>query len=299
MPSSKKNRGKARKKAKEKQRGIDEDFALLLRRFQPGQNRRGCMHGFIHSEDTSDDLNIHDILETAVEAICISEKNNDRVGGAFENARSATDEKFPSLYKDAAALQLLSQALLCIATDMLLDRRAGGTAAVTLTRFQIDFKAKTMFRGATILAFAEYLSQYVKVKLHCSKPFFYYHKVHELVCSDERRMVSYASKRIKCSCLDAKFLEIKSDKKMSICNNLDCIQGKVELKALLTCERCRKAHYCSETCQAADFQGHKYDCVGWKKWKNSVRGRKKLQKKTASRPQDESPTPTTAKKLFW
>jgi len=151
-------RGKARKKAKEKQSGVDEDFALLFRRFQPGQNRRGCMHGFIHSEDISDDLNIHDILETAAEAICISEKNNDRVGGAFENARSATDEKFPSLYKDAAALQNLSQAFLCIATDMLLDRRAGGTAAVTLTRFQIDFKAKTMFRGATILAFAEYLA---------------------------------------------------------------------------------------------------------------------------------------------
>eukprot|EP00984_Skeletonema_dohrnii_P003531 scaffold1189_cov122-Skeletonema_dohrnii-CCMP3373.AAC.3 len=285
MPStsSKKNRGRARKaKAKEKQSGIDEDFALLLRRFQPGQNRRGCMHGFIHSEDISDDLNIHDILETAVEAICIADNNNERVNVAAEFARSATGEKFPSLYKDAAALQRLSQGFLCIATDMLLDRRAGGIAA-TLTRFQLDLKVKNWFFCATILTFAEYLSQYVEVKLHCSKPFFYYHKLREIACSDERRMVSYVSKRIKCSCLDARFLEVKSAKRMSICDNLDCSRKKVELEALMMCERCRKAHYCSEKCQATDFPGHKDACVGWKKWKAST----KKKKKTASRPHDE------------
>ena len=283
MPSSKKNRGRARKA--KKQSGIDADFALLLRRFKPGKSG-GCMHGFIHSEDTSNDLNIHDILETAAEAICISDNNNGRVGEAAEFARSATAEKYPPLYKDAAALQRLSQAFLCIATDMLLDRRAVSITG-TWTHFQIDLKAKNWFRCAAILAFAEYLSQYVEVKLHCSKPFYHCHKLREIACSDERRIVSYVRKRINCSCLDAKFLEVKSDKKMSICDNLDCSRKKVELKALMTCERCRKALYCSEKCQAADFQGHKYDCVGWKKWKNSVRGRKKLQKKTAFRPQDE------------
>mmetsp|Transcript_12064 Transcript_12064/g.19905 ORF Transcript_12064/g.19905 Transcript_12064/m.19905 type:complete len:278 (+) Transcript_12064:133-966(+) len=273
MPSNKKIRGRARKaKAKEKKSGIDEDFSLLIRRFQPGRSRGECMHGF----PSGDGINIiYDILNTVVEVICISERRNDRVGGAFEAARQATVDKYPSLYNDAATLGLLSKAFLCTATELLLDRRAG-----TSTHFQLDIKAKNLFRCATLLAFAEYLSQYVKVKLQFSKPFFYYHKVHELVCSDERRMVSYTRKRIDCSCLDAKFLLVKSDKKISICNNLDCLQEKVELKALMTCERCRKAHYCSTSCQAVDYEGHKFDCVGWKKWK-------KLQKKTAVKPQDE------------
>ena len=86
-------RGKARKeaKAKEKESGIDEDFALLLRRFQPGQNRRGCMHGFIHSEDISDDLNIHDGLSAEKSAFGRLFSSDDMHEGvnAFLEKRSA------------------------------------------------------------------------------------------------------------------------------------------------------------------------------------------------------------------
>lgn len=277
MPSNKKMRSRAKKAlAKAKQNGIDENFSLLLRCFQPQSGRRlECMHGYLPDDDNNS-INIYDILNTVGEVICISEKTRERVGGAFEAARQATVDKYPSLYDDDETLGLLSQAFLCIGTELLLDGRAG-----TSTRFQVDVKAKNLFRCATFLAFAEYLSQYVKVKLHLTKPFFYYHKVHELVCSDERRMVSYTRKRIGCSCLDAKFLLVKSDKRISICNNLDCLQEKVELKALMTCERCKKAHYCSQKCQAADFDGHRFDCVGWKKWK------KVQKKKTADKPQDQ------------
>ena len=142
----KKETSRARKaKAKEKKSGIDEDFSLLLRRL----NGRECMHGFLPCESTSTNLrsysghviNIYDILATVVEVICVSERRNDRVGGAFEAARQATVDKYPSLYKDAAALGLLSQAFLCTGTELLLDRRAG-----TSTRFQLDIKAKNLFR---------------------------------------------------------------------------------------------------------------------------------------------------------
>ena len=67
---------------------------------------------------------------------------------------------------------------------------------------------------------------------------------------------------------------------MSVCNNLTCDREKVELKIFMKCERCRKAHYCSQKCQAADFEGHKLDCVGWKKWRE-------LKKKVVPKPQDQ------------
>jgi hypothetical protein len=263
MPSSKRIGGRARKaKAKEKQRETVGDFSLpsIRRQLELRQDKSGCTHGWKLSYE---DQNCYNILETALEAMCVSEKNNERVGGAFEAARAATDEKFPSLYKDAVSIELVSRAFLCIGAELLLDRRANSS---------LEIKAKNLFRCATSLAFSEYLRQYIEVKLHRSKPSLYFHKIHDLICSDHRRMVSYLRKRIPCSCLDAKFSEVKSQKKMSICNNLNCCREKVELKALLTCDRCRRAHYCSQRCQAADWQLHKHDCLGWKKWE-------KLQKK--------------------
>lgn len=281
MTSSKKIRGRARRKAKENERE-SSDFPILLRRIHLRQVKGGCTHGWssINVTDLSstrkqlsysdNQKHCYKILETAVEAICISEKNNERVGGAFEAARTATDENFPFLYKDASLLEQISQAFLCIGVELILDPAGKSTLS------KLGTKAKNLFRCATALALSEYLCQYVEVKIHCSKPFFYYHKVHDLICSDERRMVSYLKKRIPCtSCLDAKYKEVKAHKKMSICNNLNCTHEKVELNALLTCERCKRAHYCSQSCQAVDWEAHKHDCIGWKKWK-------KLQKKTTA-----------------
>lgn len=284
MPSSKKIRGRARKeaKAKERQSGLDEDFYSLLRRFQPGRSR-GCMHGFLLTESThysmssEDDISIYNILLTVAGAICTSERKNDRVGGAWEAVKRETDSKHPSLYNDAATIKLLSKALFSLGTELLLDHRTG-----TSTEFQIDIKAKNSFRCATILAYAEWLLQNVEVNINFSKPLFHFHRVHELICSDERRMVSYLIKRIPCSCLNAKFSLIRLDKKMSVCSNLHCDHWNVELKSLMKCDGCRKAHYCSQKCQAADFEGHKSDCHRWKKWREL----KKLKKKIVPKPQD-------------
>lgn len=278
MPSSKRNRGRARKaKAREKQCETVEDFSFLLisSQLQLRREEGGCLHGWKSSYVK--DPNCCNVLETAINAIYISENNNDRVGGAFEAARAATDEKFPSLYKNnAATLEMISQALLCIGAELLLDRRSYSS---------LDMKAKNLFRCATTLAFSEYLYQSIQVKIHGSKPLLYFHKIHDLICSDQRRMVSYLRKRIPCSCLDAKFSEVKAHKKMSICNNLHCFREKVESKALLSCERCRKAHYCSQRCQASDWLLHKHDCLGWKKWEKL---QKKGSAKGGSKSQDES-----------
>ena len=99
-------------------------------------------------------------------------------------------------------------------------------------------------------------------------------RVDELLIGNERRLVSYSKKRIPCSCLDAKFREVKSFPKMSCCSNPECsLPGnkvEVELSAMMSCGGCRRAHYCSESCQAADWEAdHKEECKIWRKWKKT------------------------------
>ena len=274
MPSNKKIRSKVKKaKTRERQR-IDEDLQSLLRRFKSGKSG-----GFHPSESTNLSL-IHNFLETVMEVICVCNRRDERVGVAYDTAKKNTKEKYPSVYEDAATLDLLSHAFLCIATELLLDKRAG-----TKTRFQQDIKAKNEYRCEVIVAYAEYLSQCIEVNFNATKPLFNFHKTYELLCSDERRLVSYTRKRIKCSCLDARFLQIRSDKKMSVCDSSNCIRNKhqsgansVELKALMRCAGCRKAHYCSRQCQADDYDEHKTECGVWKKWWKVKKYKKKLKK---------------------
>ena len=148
----------------------------------------------------------------------------------------------------------------------MLDPRAG-----SFTHSQLTIKAKNLFRCASLLAFSEYLSQFVEVKLHMCQPTFYNFRVHDLICSDERRMISYLKKRIPCSCLDVKYKEVKTQKKMSVCANLACRLGRVEFNSMLSCKRCRKAHYCSQQCQAEDHHMHKEECDIWRKYDKLLR----------------------------
>ena len=76
------------------------------------------MHGYL-PHDENNGIKMYDILTTVGEVICISEKTRERVGGAFEAARQATVDKYPSLYNDAETLGLLSQAFLCVGTELL------------------------------------------------------------------------------------------------------------------------------------------------------------------------------------
>mmetsp|Transcript_19364 Transcript_19364/g.33012 ORF Transcript_19364/g.33012 Transcript_19364/m.33012 type:complete len:85 (+) Transcript_19364:169-423(+) len=51
--------------------------------------------------------------------------------------------------------------------------------------------------------------------------------------------------------------------KMGLCSTC---KGKFELSSLMSCGSCRKKHYCSVACQAADWESHKGGCKIWKKW---------------------------------
>uniref|UniRef100_A0A7S2LYT7 MYND-type domain-containing protein n=1 Tax=Skeletonema marinoi TaxID=267567 RepID=A0A7S2LYT7_9STRA len=83
-----------------------------------------------------------------------------------------------------------------------------------------------------------------------------------LITPDEHTLISFFRNRISCSCLSAKYKEVKSIVKMSFCHNLSCSlpDNKVELSSRRPCSRCRKASYCSRQCQKADWPTHRAAC---------------------------------------
>ncbi len=83
-------------------------------------------------------------------------------------------------------------------------------------------------------------------------------KVKELNFADNHTLISYLKHRIPCSCLDEKYKEVKSTKKMGICFNKGC--GFFERDRMFNCTRCRLANYCSKECQEADWPTHKKWC---------------------------------------
>ena len=86
-------------------------------------------------------------------------------------------------------------------------------------------------------------------------------KVMELKGTEEHTIVSFVRKRISCRCLDEKYNQVKSIKKLGICMNAQCSQGKtVERRKMFNCTRCRRENYCSRVCQRAAWPEHKKVC---------------------------------------
>eukprot|EP00984_Skeletonema_dohrnii_P030943 scaffold22845_cov85-Skeletonema_dohrnii-CCMP3373.AAC.2 len=88
-------------------------------------------------------------------------------------------------------------------------------------------------------------------------------KVNELYFDpDEHTLISFFRKRIRCSCLDKKYKEVKSIAKLGVCCNLMCRhpEGKVERSTMKCCSRCHLANYCSRKCQVENWPVHKKFC---------------------------------------
>ncbi len=116
-------------------------------------------------------------------------------------------------------------------------------------------------KGARYDAFtAYYFEQWIDTMLNRTKAVLDPTKLGELIKADEHTLVSFFRKRIPCSCLDEKYQEVKSIKKIGICFNPQCSLGEVERSTMLSCIRCRRVNYCSPQCQEAHWKKHKKEC---------------------------------------
>jgi hypothetical protein len=109
----------------------------------------------------------------------------------------------------------------------------------------------------------------VAFALHKSVPAMYSARLNEVAYADKRRIISYLKKRIPCSCLNSSYNVVKHLPKHGLCCFSGCSHIKIELGRMWSCEGCRREHYCSETCQAADWLHHKEDCKVWSEWEGT------------------------------
>ena len=197
-----------------------------------------CTHGWDHSKYTSAEHKCNKFIEKALELF------------HYEQLQSSLEEllykEYPKFWTDSVSLEWIAAACMSIGTELILQQ------------------GSNHFNNYLCI-FSEFLTQCVARDVHKSQPLIYAARFHELARSDKRRLISYMKKRIPCSCLDAKYKEVRSLPKTGFCSYPHC-GGKLKLSSLMSCEGCRKEHYCSKACQAADWSRHKEDCKIWKKW---------------------------------
>ena len=111
--------------------------------------------------------------------------------------------------------------------------------------------------------FARFLEQYAAIRFKQTQAVFNWSKIIVLTqIVDEHTVVKFYRRRIPCTCLDKKYVEVKSITKMGICYNLQCnfLDRMVERSKTMYCSRCRGATYCSRECQEVDWSRHKKSC---------------------------------------
>jgi hypothetical protein len=239
MPSRKKAKGKARKAAKEAKAKEEEDRAgfiprsadrLLISAAFPTH----CWHGYPPLPTGEEDI-CRDFIGDFITAFISQD-----VVDEFVTAHRVTGEKYADVY--ASKLDSVISMLLASGTKMILggnNKQAQMNAMLTC-----------------------YFEEWVAVQVHETKAVPNRAKINELRFADDRTLVSFYRKRIPCSCLDERYEEVKSVKKMGCCYNPNCIHafGTVERRKMLFCTRCGEANYCSVECQRADWKTHRVRC---------------------------------------
>ena len=88
-------------------------------------------------------------------------------------------------------------------------------------------------------------------------------KLHDILQTNDKGIVTYFRKRTSCSCLDEMRKQYKGVKKTGKCCNDQCpLQGReAERSSLLYCTGCKIVHYCSAECQKVNWKYHKHQCA--------------------------------------
>ena len=248
MPSRKKAKGKARKAAKEAKAKEEESRAVgAVNQQQNGlieaQMHRLAINDIMHQKcrhglapSSADDQKICDEF---IDAIFTAFRSQKTVAEGFGAAIAATTDKYADVY--SSKLDTVISILLCNGTQCILDgnsRRAQLYACIAC--FCEDVMAFNVNKHAAPC---------------CAMTI-------ELESADDRTLVSYYRKRIPCACLDEKYKEVKSLKKMGLCCNPSCShpRRRVERSKMFYCTRCGGANYCSVECQKKHWKKHREHC---------------------------------------
>ena len=249
MPSRKKAKGKARKAAKEAKAKEEESRAegMAANQRQEGSLEAQLRQLKISAPSSSMCRHGCPPLSAGEEKICC-EFINAFIATAFSRAiveegfsiaHQATEETYADVY--SSKLDAVISKFLLTGTQLILD----GERIARLCA-----------------AFAFYFEEWIAVNLRKTKVDINWTKVHELRRADDHTLVKFYRKRIPCACLDEKYEEVKSVKKMGLCYNPNCShpQGRVERSKMFYCTRCGDANYCSVECQRADWKMHRQFC---------------------------------------
>mmetsp|Transcript_23361 Transcript_23361/g.46517 ORF Transcript_23361/g.46517 Transcript_23361/m.46517 type:complete len:269 (-) Transcript_23361:139-945(-) len=252
MPSRKKAKGRARRAAKEAKAKKEEDshtVAAAADQRQEGSleaqmqrlqinaitGKKCCLRG-IAPVSPSDVKICNDFIHKFIAVLTSIEDLSD----SFTAATESTMVKFADVY--SSKLEIVVSILLASGTQLILDGD------------------KHNARLYAVLAY--FFQQWMEVQVKESKAICIWSKVYELHVADDHTLIQYYRKRISCSCLDKKYEEVKSVKKMGLCYNPKCsLPGrKMQRSKMFYCTRCCEVNYCSVECQKNDWKKHRQFC---------------------------------------
>ena len=211
-----------------------------------------CFHGF-------DQLSQSDRCKEFIKAFDLKyaltiAMGNRMVGHTYSETWNAIQQQFPEVLIDDTILKNASSHYLRIATDSILQ----GKMAEPNTSHACFFEE-------------------INAEVHKKSRPMNMSKVIEMMGIDQHTSVKFVRERIPCNCLDEKYKQVKSIKKMGHCGNENCTSSdrNVERKTMVYCANCRMINYCCRECQVADWSRHKPLCKEFSKKKADFKASKR------------------------
>ncbi len=256
MPSRKKAKGQARRAAKAeaeaaaKKNEAKEGQAVAINQQEDASlvallNRLGinvantpeqCKHGYPPMSPRDEKI-LQDFMN-AFNAVYSSQDNN--MVDDFVAAYQATKDEYSDVYYNQ--MHIVVPRLVSIGAQHIIEGNNHDARVYSV-----------------VVCFFE---EWTAVNVRKTKATFSWTKMIELDCADDHTLVQYYRKRIPCSCLDKKYKEVKSVKKLGWCCNPNCSKPNhlVERSKMFCCSRCGETNYCSSKCQKAHWKMHRESC---------------------------------------